>query len=550
MKHKFIYFALLFLFVFSSCRKDFLNREPLSDISDDTFWTTEEQLTLALNGLYANIKNDNTVAMDQMGDNSINSTTTDNYRLIGSGNYGVDLGTVNDEWRNMYTGIRQCNVFLQNYQKATTVTDAKKAQMAGEAKTIRAYLYMDLVLLYGDVPLVTKPLNVDELNGPRNPKKDVVDFILSELQQAADLMQAAPQTGAALGRLSKGAALGLRARMALYDGRWAEAEKSAKAVMDLGVYSLYSTGKPATDYYTLFTYAGKLSAGANKETIMARINLTDVSMHNISRETQVPDQGSRYNPTKALVDAYLCTDGLPIDKSPLYKEDTYENVWANRDPRMRMTILAPGAAWGGKKDGNPANTNPLIFTAPKFVSDKLGSVTITGYYYTKYVELTTVSQVSKDQNDIHILRLAEILLTYAEAKLEEGTLTQADIDLTINKLRDRVGMKRMSITELAANGLDLRTEIRRERRVELAREGQRWFDMMRWKQGALLGADVKGVKRSLVLSQSQVSNVAVDNDGYVVVQTGRQFVDPKHYHWPVPYIQLQRNPALGQNPGW
>jgi hypothetical protein len=338
--------------------------------------------------------------------------------------------------------------------------------------------------------------------------------------------------------------------MALYDGRWAEAEKSAKAVMDLSVYSLYSTGKPATDYYTLFTYAGKLSAGANKETIMARINLTDVSMHNISRETQVPDQGSRYNPTKALVDAYLCTDGLPIDKSPLYKEDTYANVWANRDPRMRMTILAPGAAWGGKKDGNPANTNPLIFTAPKFVSDKLGSVTITGYYYTKYVELTTVSQVSKDQNDIHILRLAEILLTYAEAKLEEGTLTQADIDLTINKLRDRVGMKRMSITELAANGLDLRTEIRRERRVELAREGQRWFDMMRWKQGALLAADVKGVKRSLVISQSQVSNVAVDNDGYVVVQTGRQFVDPKHYHWPVPFIQTQRNPALGQNPGW
>jgi hypothetical protein len=111
-------------------------------------------------------------------------------------------------------------------------------------------------------------------------------------------------------------------------------------------------------------------------------------------------------------------------------------------------------------------------------------------------------------------------------------------------------MKRMSITELAANGLDLRTEIRRERRVELAREGQRWFDMMRWKQGALLAADVKGVKRSLVISQSQVSNVAVDNDGYVVVQTGRQFVDPKHYHWPVPFIQTQRNPALGQNPGW
>lgn len=157
---------------------------------------------------------------------------------------------------------------------------------------------------------------------------------------------------------------------------------------------------------------------------------------------------------------------------------------------MRMTILAPGATWGGKKDGNPSNTNATIYTAPKFVSDKLGSVTITGYYYTKYVEVSTVSAVSKDQNDIHILRLAEVLLTYAEAKLEQGTLTQADIDLTINKLRDRVGMKRMLITDIAANGLDLRAEIRRERRVELAREGQRWFDLIRWKQGSLLADDV------------------------------------------------------------
>jgi len=550
MKNKILYITLIALFGFSSCRKDFLDRQPLDAISDDTFWTTEEQLTLAVNALYANIKASNTVAMDQMGDNSINSTTTDNYRILGSGNFGVDLTTVNDEWRTQFAGIRQCNVFLQNYEKATAVTDVKKRQMAGEAKTIRAYMYMNLTSFFGDVPLVTKPLNVDELNGPRNSRKEVVDFILAELQEAAGMMQAAPQTGATLGRLSRGAALGLRARMALYDERWSEAEKSAKEVMDLGVYSIYTTGKPTVDYYNFFTYMGKLSAGANKETIIARLHLADVSMHNISRESQVPDQSSRYNPTKALVDAYLCIDGLPIDKSPLYKEDTYAHIWDNRDPRMRMTVLAPGGTWGGKKDGNPANTNPAIFTAPKFVSDKLGSVTTTGYYYTKYVEVSTVSQVSKDQNDIHVLRLGEILLTYAEARLEQGLLTQADIDLTINKLRDRVGMKKMSLTDIAANGLDLRTEVRRERRVELAREGQRWFDIIRWKQGSLLAADVKGMKKSLAAVPAQVANLAADANGFIIVQNGRQFVDPKHYKWPVPLIQLQRNPALGQNPGW
>ncbi|WP_436484215.1 RagB/SusD family nutrient uptake outer membrane protein [Chitinophaga sp. ARDCPP14] len=551
MKKILLYTCVLLAVTSTGCRKGFLDRTPLDAISDETYWTTEEQLTLALNGLYANVKNNNTVAMDQMGDNSINSSTGDTYRIFGSGNFGPDLSAVDAEWRSQYTGIRQCNVFLANYERATSVSQEIKNQMAGEAKTIRAYMYMNLVSYFGDLPLVTKPLNIDELYGPRNKRKEIIDFILSELEEAAGLMKKERQVGPTLGRFSKGTALAFKARMALYDSRWDVAEKAAKDVMDLNVYSLYSTGKPAQDYYDLFTYKGKLSAGVNKETIAARLNLTDVSMHNISRESQVPDQASRYNPTKALVDAYLCSDGLTIDKSPLYKEDTYANIFENRDPRMKQTILAPGATWGGRKDGNPANTNPAIFTAPKFVSDKLGCVTITGYYYTKYVEVSTVSQVSKDQNDIHVMRLAEVLLTYAEAKMEQGTLTQGDIDLTINKLRDRVGMKRMLLTELAANGQDLRTEIRRERRIELAREGQRWYDIIRWKQGSLLGADVKGMKKSLAAVPSQVSNIAADANGYIIVMTGRQFVDPKHYLFPVPLTQIQRNPALGpQNPGW
>jgi len=522
-------------------------------ISDESFWTTEEQLQLALNALYAQetLKNSETVALDQMGDNSINSTTSDAYRLISAGVYGSDLSVLNTTWwADIYKGIRRCNVFLQNYQQATEVSEEIKNQMAGEAKTIRAYCYMQLTLLFGDVPLITEPLELDELYGPRTPREEVINFILAELDDAAGMMQAEPMTGSALGRFSKGVALALKARMALYDSRWTEAEQAAQAVMDLGVYHLYTTGNPEKDYYDLFTYTGKLANGTNHETIAARLNLVDVSRHNISRETQVPDQAARYNPTKALVDTYLCVDGLPIDRSPLYKEDTYEAIFENRDPRMKQTILAPGAAWGGKRDGNPNNTDPTIFTAPKFIADKLGCVTITGYYFTKYVELTTVPQVNRDANDIHLIRLAEVYLTYAEAKMEQGTLTQEDVDKTINLLRDRVGMKRMVLTELAQNGLDLRTEIRRERRVELAREGQRWFDMMRWKQGDLLALDTKGVKRDLVMDQNQVSNVAVDAQGYIVVLTGRRFEDPKNYLLPVPLVQTQRNPELGQNPGW
>jgi hypothetical protein len=159
---KILLYTCVLLVTSTGCRKGFLDRSPQDAISDETYWTTEEQLTLALNGLYANVKNNNTIAMDQMGDNSINSSTTDTYRIFGSGNFGPDLSAVNAEWVSQYSGIRQCNVFLANYQRATSVSDEVKNQMAGEAKTIRAYMYMNLVSYFGDLPLVTKPLNIDE----------------------------------------------------------------------------------------------------------------------------------------------------------------------------------------------------------------------------------------------------------------------------------------------------------------------------------------------------------------------------------------------------
>ncbi|GAB3816762.1 hypothetical protein GCM10028895_12260 [Pontibacter rugosus] len=295
-----------------------------------------------------------------------------------------------------------------------------------------------------------------------------------------------------------------------------------------------------------------MAAGKNKETILARLYLQDVTMHNMSREVQVPDQTSRFNPTQSLVDTYLSSDGLPIEQSPLYKEDSYAAIFQNRDPRMTQTILAPGAEWGGKDDGDKDNQPNTTFSLPKFNADKKGSVTGTGYYFTKYVDLAAVGTYNKDDNDIHLLRYAEVLLTYAEARLEQGKLTQQDLDLTVNKLRDRVGMVHMDLATLAANSLDVRTELRRERRVELAREGQRYFDILRWKQGDLLAQDVKGVKKSLIpdYNQAYVASIPTDEDGHQIINTGRRFDEGKNYLWPIPLEQLQRNPNLGQNPGW
>lgn len=549
MRKKILYTFLISAALATGCNKSYLDRLPLDQISDETFWKTEKQLILAVNGCYANLKGRNQIDLEYMGDNILHASSTD-FQTIGSGNFTADLGTINSEWRNEYAGIRQCNTFLENYGKATVSDPKKREILAAEVRVIRAYLYSYLVMFWGDVPLVTKPLNIEEAYGPRDPEQKVVDFIFAELDSAAEVLPKEIPAGADLGRIRKGAALGLKARLALYYSKYDVAEKAAKDVMDLNVYSLYDQGgNKTTAYNSLFTYAGKLARGANRETIMARLYLDDLNTHNLSRETQLPDGVVRFNATKSFVDDYLCSDGLPISKSPLYKENSYQDVFTNRDPRMTQTILAPNARWGGRFDGNPANTDPDIYTAPKFRSDRRGAVTTTGYYFTKYVELTTVPLVGKDANDIHILRFAEILLTYAEARLEQSKLTQTDIDQTINLLRNRVGMHSMVLTELAANGMDVRTEIRRERRIELVMEGMRYFDIKRWKIGPVLANDVKGMKKEWAVVPGDLSTVRTDAQGYIIAMTGRTFTD-RNYLWPVPQVQFDRNNILGQNTGW
>lgn len=556
MKKKIIYSLLLSTFLLGSCEKEFLDRPPLDQITDENFWQTEEQLELAVNAMYGYLKAKNTVDMEIMGDNTF-WPSNNNFKQIGSGNFSYDLSTLNNEWAGLYAGIRQANSFLENYSKATVQNPERAEELAAQVRIIRAYLYSYLTAFYGDVPLITTPLSIDELYGPRNPREEVVDFILSDLDVAAQHLSAEIPTGTDAGRLNKGAALALKARIALYNGRWEVAEEAAKAVMDMGVYELFDVGDPSSNYRRLFTYEGKLSGGNNRETIISRLHLTGVTDHNLSREIQVPDQGVRWNPTKSLVDDYLMIDGLPIEKSELYNVDTYEEVFVDRDPRMTQTILEPGSLWGGRydsspehKDADPANDHPEIFMVPKFASDRRGAATYTGYYFTKYVELSTVGQVSQDVNDIHLLRYAEVLLTYAEAKLEQGELTQEVVDMTINKLRERVGMTPMVLAELTANGLDIKEEVHRERRIELALEGQRYFDIIRWRKGELLAADVKGTNVNWLSNKADAAGLRTDENGFIIVLDGNRFDDPRHYLWPVPMEQFQLNPDLGQNPGW
>lgn len=542
---KYIIPVLCLTLVFQGCNDDFLDLDPIDAISDVNYWQNSEQLLLAVNGTYAYLKAKNTVDMENLGDNTVWPTQT-SYRLMSSGNYTNDIGTANSEWTNAYDGIRRCNHFLENYEKAEMSDEALKRRYAAEVRFVRAYLYSYLTFFFGDVPHITKALNVGdpELYGPRDSREQIVEWILAELSEIAEDL---PVSYSPLdyGRITKSAALGWKSRVALFYGKYEVAEQAAKQVMDQGNHSLYE------DYYELFTIEGDASKNsANRETILSRIHTTDISMHNLSREIQVPDQSARWNPTKSLVDDYLCIDGRSIQDSPLYDESSYESLFENRDPRMKMTILSPGSPWGGREDGNPENTDNSIFTAPKFNQNRQGSVTATGYYFSKYCDLDAVPTYNRDENDIIILRYAEVLLNYAEARMEQGTLTQADLDVTINLLRERVGMHPMKLSELEAWGMDLREEIRRERRIELVLEGQRYFDILRWKRGDLLAKDVKGMKKEFILRQQDAETIQTDEQGYILFLSGNTFDENKHYLWPIPLIQRDLNPNLSQNPNW
>lgn len=413
-------------------------------------------------------------------------------------------------------------------------------------------MYSYLVNCFGDVPRVTNTIDVgdDELYGSRTDKETMIEWILDEFDRAAAVLPYAKDLkDSELGRPTKEAAWAFSSRFALYHERWDKAVSSAEEVMTAGFHKLYDNGNPETTYNELFTLAANpVTNKNNREFIVTRLYSEEANQtHNFSRELQVPNEEARYAPTRSLMDAYLC-NGLPITlPASRYRENTHEAIFNNRDPRMAQTILKPGAKWGGY----PGKTT---YEQPKFSNSATSCRTTTGWYFTKFVELSAISRYNKDQNAIPLMRYAEVLLNWIEAKEMRGdAITQPDIDKSINLLRDRVGADKMVLTKLNAYGLNLRDEIRRERRVELALEGERYFDLLRWKQGDLLAKDVTGMRKSTVPPSEYVyvEDIPTDDKGNLILMTGRTFSDMKNYLWPIPFTQTQRNPnLLPNNPGW
>ena len=549
------YVLLLSLGLMASCDKD-LDLIPPSTISDVSFWKVPSDFEKAANDFYFSLITHDNGGYDQDSDITVGAGPND----ISGGNILIPQNS--DSWDDNYAMIRATSRLTENYENAVDIQD-ETARYAGEARFFRARAYFSLISTFGDVPLITRVLNLDseELDAPRSPRADVAAYILEDLDGAKDHLPLESELPAEeKGRVTRGAALALKARVALFEGTWSkyhlggaqaneyfgESIEAAEALIASGEYGLYTDMGTAESYRNLF-----LEAGVNsKENILGRRYNESLNIfHNTTRFVETAFN----SPTKQLVDMYVCTDGLPIDKSPLFQGyDLMASEFQDRDPRLAQTVFVPGAVFNYL--GTDVTVIPLI-------GGGNNGPTKSGYRARKFLSDNLNSQLGQCFYDYLEYRYAEVLLNLAEALFErDGSISDADLDRTINLLRDRVGLSHLTNALVTANGLDMLTEIRRERTVELAYEGFRLSDLRRWKEAEnALPVSLRGVK--YVGSEFETTppnadltpgiDIQVDEDGFIIADpvNGRTF-DPKQYLFPLPLDQIQLNDNLNQNPGW
>lgn len=537
---------------FSSCKKeDYLDRFPTDQFSEQTYFKSETDLKLYANQFYTSLPvefSTNDAASDNMAPN--------NRSAFLAGTYAVPASGGGWTWSN----IRACNYFL-NRTATADIPASIKQRYEAEVRLFRALFYWQMVVRFGDVPILETDLNESsqELTAPRNTHKEAMDFVLKDLDFAvANLGEHTSEN-----RVHKYAALALKSRISLWEGTFRKyhalgdeqpflqaAANASLEIMNSNLYAIYSTGNPNVDYKNLFIQD---DLTRNKEAIMARIYITNISTTDFTRGGA---SGNGF--TKDFVRSYLCKDGLPTSLSPLYAgEDTPEAEARNRDPRYIQTIATPGYVSTQNPDGSQ-----VIIARPNIGT----SETSTGYQDIKGRSSDpALFNANQDNIDRFIFRYAEVLLNYAEAKAELGQLDQSVIDLTINKLRARVGMPNMVLSTLVADPASTFPtlsvpiqEIRRERRVELAGDGFRFNDILRWKAGKLLEnpAVILGMKLTpaykATYPASQVANIPLNQDGYVrpYSNINNWTWNDRMYTYPLPLDQLALNKNLKQNPGW
>lgn len=547
-----------------------LNMSPESTLSPDTYFENASELQLWTNQFYSQLGDAESYAATNADDN-VDSA-------LGELMMGQRSPASEDGWD--WSMLRKINYYLQNSSNCKDA--AAREQYDGVAYFMRAYFYFKKVQRYGDVPWYTQVLNSDSddlLFAPRTDRGIVIDNILADLKKASDEML--PSTHDVV-RVTKWTALALTSRIALYEGTFrkyhgmSDADKYLKIAADAAKefivnsgYKIYKSGN--TPYRDLFNSKDAIS----EEVILTKkYSATANVMHGIPFNIINNKQGF----TKRFMNHYLMEDGSYYSSQEDYATKTFVDEVKNRDPRLAQTILTPGYVQLGD---NKETINKLTAS--------------TGYQPIKFVAESKYDGANKAFTDFPLFRTAEVYLNYAEALAELGTLTDDDLEMSVNELRDRVGMKGLKVSEANSNidpllasyypnvsqesnkGIIL--EIRRERTIELAMEGFRIWDLLRWKEGAQLELPFYGCyfpaegqydmngdgKKDILLYSSDKGNwsgtalklgkditLSDGTSGYVnAFPTTIIWNENRDYLWPIPASErVLTGGKLSQNPGW
>lgn len=485
-----------------SCKKA-LDKNPLDQISTATFWKTQDDADMALAGCYSRLVS-STYKFNQIMWSILAGDASEANQSLGASSVGTlaqgtitstSGGLISSIYSESYTGIASCNYFLENIDNVPINEDIK-SKYKGEIYFLRAMFYFTLSDFYGGVPLFTKPVTIEEAKTKQATKAEVITQVLADLDQA---IASLPNTDySTSGHAVKGSALALKSRVLLYQSDWTGAAAAAKMVIDDGKFSLYN------DFKNLFLTAGQNN---NPEIIFSTRFLNPDNYSDQDIELQ---WWGIINPRQELVNAFECTDGLPITSSPLYNPDNWK---ANRDPRLLLTVKLFG--------------DPAVQASGQVVPYAYNAPSSTGYEPNKFVDVEQlpIDYSTKSEQDWVLIRYAEVLLNYAEAQ-NEAVGPDASVYDAINEVRARPGVN-MPPIPLGLTKDQMRQRIWNERRVELALEGLRYGDIKRWK-----------LAETYIPTLTDIGGVQ------------RKFDPTKNYVFPFPQSEIDVNPNLDQNPNY
>ncbi len=522
--------------ILTSCNDDFLDRQPLAQLSDATFWANEDDAMRALTSIHwvwpeywsraEFFQPTGFHYLDFIAGwgSDKNGQTQD----FAGGGLNASNRWVGHFWETAYERIALTNNFLENVP-GIEMDENKKAMMLAEARFWRAYTYFNLGLYFGNVPIVTEVLSVDEANNvTQSTQEQVINFAEQELEAILnDLPIDRPLSE--LGRVSRGAALGILGRIKMYQKEWSEAANVYKTIIDSDVYSIDPR------YREIFWEIGETSP----EHILAIQYATDINSSQLQKILRPSSFGGfhQYNVHHRLVDTYLMTDGLPSGESPLYDS---QNPYDNRDPRMLYTVLVPGVSTfaGQLYVAHPDSTHSL---------DRVNLYSWTGLTINKYLD-ENYYPGNRDRwgGNWTLIRYAEILLSYLESMIESGAaIDQNLLDNTINQLRGREAVDMPFVTETDPSAL--REIVRRERVTEMAMEGIAYFDLLRYGNAP---ETIRGRYYGMKLTDDpeNYTLLPVNEEGYLFYAE-RNFRD-YNILMPIPQTELDINPNLVQNPGY